>query len=266
MGVKADFVTKVLSLGASALQELQKQVPQLEDEVTVQVWGEPGHNKQQLYFLALAAANGVVRRFDVLTNPLAPSYGMLMAEYDAADNWVRCTIRYKWSCLSAVVQIASVPRTPDLSFYDKLVVYRGPQCNVIGGNFDFVSPVLPGLPDSSVVAGGAPSLPFNRQPILTPCPIVNEPKPTPIVQNPVPDYPIGIVGNPIRSPNPKPIGDERSRGAVVTPKTLSLPTPVPGKCCDINLLLVPLVFSALSAPATNSDMRFVAPPAVVPRE
>ncbi len=139
------------------------------------------------------------------------------------------------------------------------MVYRGPQCNVVGGNFDFVSDILPGLPNSSRVEDGAPALPFDKQMILTPCPTTEEPRPASIVQLPVRDYPLIRSGSVITSPNPKPIGDNRSRGAVVTPKSDNPQPQEPGKCCDINLLLVPLVFSALSAPATNSDMRFVAP-------
>ena len=60
----------------------------LDDEVVVEVTGQPGASKQSLYYLALSAANGMVRRFNALAgfqNILAPAYGFLMIEYDAAD-------------------------------------------------------------------------------------------------------------------------------------------------------------------------------------
>jgi hypothetical protein len=253
-------------IGGSALVDtVNKIVPQLEDEVTVEVVGQPGATKQQLYFLALAAANGIVRRFDNLTTALAPSQGLLMIEYDAADHWVRCTIRYKWSCLAAA---AGVPPRPG-TFFDNLAVYRGPQCNVVGDDFDFVNQVLPGIPASARMPD-APQLPFDNQMILTGCPTTDEPTPAAVTQRPVPDSPLRRNGITVPSLNPKPPGDNRSRGNVVsdpqlvdvilTPgSTLSNPPPSYISCCDKILALIPLVYASLSQQTSHSQTEYTAP-------
>lgn len=269
-----------LQAGSAAIDTINKIVPQLEDEVTVEVRGQPGTTKQQLYFLALAAANGMVRRFDNLANMVAPSQGMLMIEYDGADDWVRCTIRYKWSCLSAtVLRVDNLP-SPG-TFYDNVAVYRGPSCNVVGDNFDFVNQFpfltigLPGIP-ATAASPDAPQLPFDDQMILTGCPTTEEPKPKAITQNPVPDRPLERNGTVIPSPNPKPPGDNRSRGNVVTNAYMAANPPSPGSttqgsqqtpspgqlnasCCEKVMALIPLVFAALSQGASNADTTYPVP-------
>lgn len=307
---------KALAIGLSGFEAARKLVPQLEDEVTVEVVGEPGHDKQQLYFLALSAANGEVRRLNSLGpdkpfNLLATSYGMLMIEFDQASNWVRCTIRYKTSMLAANAGFRSIPLPRTGTFFDNLAVYRGPACEVVGDTFDFVDStfITPGIPASSIspdAPNGPTGLPFKGQTIVTMCPTTTPPVPKAITQNPVPTAPKVNNGPAISSPNPKPIGDNRSRGAIVVPGTpVSPPSPPPpptspstittligsltvpgsgtstvrevtgatgvisggtsstgslvGSCCPKVLALIPLVFAALSAPATNSKMKFVEP-------
>ncbi len=253
--------------GLAALREIANTVPRLEDEVTVEVVGNPGASKQQLYFLALAAANGMVHRFAPLLdfNPLvAPTMGMLMIEYDAADNWVRCTLRYSTSTLAAAT---TGDRRP--TYYNDLAVYRGPQCKVVGEAFDFTSATLPGIPASAVAGGSAPVLPFEKQTIVTPCATTNTPNPKPITQDPATN------ANPEPTPiipsfNPKPPGDNRSRGSAVYPgasgtsggssSSIGVPT-VAGKCCDNVDKLIPLVFAALSDPAGVSELTFPNPTA-----
>lgn len=261
-------IGKVWPTIANIREQGNRMLPTLEDEVTVEVTGQPGHSKQQLYFLALAAANGVVRQFSTLFGPeslLSPGYGMLMAEYDAADHWVRATIRYKWGMATA----ALAPRAVfgNGSIFDQLVVYRGPQCNVVGGNFDFTNVALPGIP-SDTFGVEVPKLPFEGQTILTKCPTVPTPNPAAITQSPVQNRPLKNPGVPIPSPNPKPPGDNRSRGMVPVPgtggSTGGAATTYNGgapaaKCCDFAAALAPLVFAALSAPATNADMTFPVP-------
>lgn len=262
----AGTVLSGLSLAAETLNKIS---PQLEDEVTVEVVGQPGATKQELYFLALAAANGMVRRFNRpagLNSLVFPAFGAIMIEYDAADHWVRATIRYRWSTIAAAAGSSTLPRPGN--FFDNLAVYRGPQCNVVGDNFDFVSPLLPGIPASSVDPAQAPILPFDNQMILTGCPTTRRPTPAPITQPPAPDAPLaGGAGVEIPSPNPKPPGDNRSRGAVVRPGSGGESTAVTGsagtgdkiKCCPKTLELIPLVYAALSDPATFADMNFVGP-------
>lgn len=238
--------------GGTVIDTINKNVPTLEDEVTVEVVGQPGANKQQLYFLALAAANGIVRQFNGMGG-VPPSYGMLMIEYDAADHWIRCTIKYSTGIVSS-----SALRSPfgGVTPYDDMAVYRGPQCEVVGGDFNFTSKLLPGIP-SSAEDPAAPQLPFKGAVILTSCPSVQEPAPGPITQKPVQTLPIKPT-KPINSPNPKPPGDNRSRGAVVVTAAAGTSSGY-GKCCPKDLNLIPLVFAALTNPAGNSLETFRRP-------
>lgn len=233
--------------------------PTLEDEVTVEVVGQPGTTKQQLYYLAMAAANGIVRRPGSLAG-LPPTMGLLMIEYDAADHWVRCTIRYKTSTLGSIRVFG------DKNFYNSMAVYRGPQCEVVGSEFDFTNAVLAGIPRSSTSAN-APQLPWAGRVILTACPTTQEPQVGPITQAPAPT-PTVIQTRVINSPNPKPPGDNRSRGTVVTPKESGGGSGgsggsghylAEGTCCEKSLKLVPLVFAALSAPGSFNQEVFLTP-------
>lgn len=249
-----------------------KLAPTLEDDVVVEVVGQPGTSKQQLYFLALATANGIVRRFGNLVSTSSP-YGKLSLTYDAHSNWVRASISYRFG-MAALAADRAGPGAPIVgSLIDRMAVYRGPQCDVVGGNFDFVASMadVPGIP-ASAKSPAAPVLPLEGQPIITACPTTPTPVPRPITQNPVPSVPLGAVGPVIASPNPKPPGDNRSRGAVIGRPTVfeavggaPIPGPVPtadkAKCCDKLKLLIPLVFSALTSPATDANMRYAAPTA-----
>lgn len=260
---------QAFSLGAAGVDTFRKLAAQLEDEVTVEVTGQPGCEKQQLYFLALAAANGEVRRFGGFIG-VAPTYGLLMIEFDQASNWVRVTLRYKTSSLVANAGQAVFNSADPSVWFNSLAVYRGPACEVVGGSFDFTSGTIAGIPVSSTSpdAPNSPNgLPFVGQTILTPCPTTIPPNPAAIVQNPAPTQPKTNNGAPIPSPNPKPPGDNRSRGAVVTAPTGTSQSGISGNlsgvgpCCPKTLALIPLVFASLSAPATDSDMRFNSPPA-----
>jgi hypothetical protein len=243
-------------------QEAAQHFPVLEDEVVVDVRGQPGASKQQLYYLALGAAHRVVRRFgNILTfNPIAPpTYAAIMIEYDAAENWVRSTVRYVTGMTSLAVGTSILkPKLVGRSEnFDKMAVYRGPQCAVVGGGFDFVSS-LPGIPGSSNPADGAPQLNYVGQTILTGCPEAATPTPANLVQPPVPSQP--LVPNPgplIPAPNPKPPGDNRSRGVAVAPLAAG---EFPG-CCPKTLELIPLVYAALTDPGSYGTEMFTPPTA-----
>lgn len=240
-----------------------KIAPRLEDEVIVEVVGKPGASKQQLYFLALAAACGTVRRINALGISALKPFGRLMIEYDAAANWVRCTLAYNFSTLSATAAGNNVRG----DFFDTLAVYRGPNCGVTGDEFNFVEQivlgfgVLPGIP-ASAVAPSAPNLPFKGEPILTDCPVTIPPQPGPITQAPAPTgvlNPGALLRPPIASPNPQPPGDNRSRGGVVSPGLSPVPGLTASTCCEASLQLVPLVYAALTAPGSISNTVFPAP-------
>lgn len=269
-----------LAQGIAVTRELANTIPRLEDEVTVEVIGQPGSTKQQLYFLALAAANGLVHKFSPLVNlnPLvAPTMGMVMIEYDAADNWVRATLRYNTSTLAAAT-------TGDRrkTYPNELAVLRGPSCDVVGEAFNFTSLVIPGIPLSAISGPDPPNLPFENQTILTPCPEVQEPRPTKLTQNPAVRKPAQRTRE-IPSPNPKPPGDNRSRGVIpayvaggsnvinptlgggsmkyaTSPSSSGATSYVQdGKCCPAVDKLAALVFAALSDPGGNVDTTFVSP-------
>ncbi len=257
-------IINLIKTGGEALKTVRDNLPLLEDEVTVEVVGQPGSNKQQLYYLALAAANGMVTRMGASLLSISGSYGMLMIEYDGASDWVRCTIRYKFGMAQLAVGGASLLTVgADRFAVQKLAVYRGPSCDVVGGKFDFTgqgtTSGLPGIPNSSKAIDGAPQLPFAGQMILTACPTTPQPVPTAVRESPVPTAPLGTTGAPVESPNPKPPGDNRSRGAIYIPGTSQGATP--GNCCDKLLALIPMVTAALSDPATNSQMTYEVPSA-----
>lgn len=232
-------------LAAVTFDALRQAIPTMEDEVIVEVVGQPGASKKDLYYLALAAANGIV------TNPglvglLTARMGVLMIEYDAADHWVRCTMKYTGGATAF----------PGWDY----AVYKGPECEVKGAEFNFTSDtLLPGIPASTNPA--VPKLPWNGRVILTPCPTVPNPAPG---MGPAPFGPI------IPSPNPKPPGDNRSRGAVVRPSDVQEEGSIPVSsifrglktdCCKKSLELVPLVFSALTDPGSFGTEVFIAPTA-----
>ena len=243
----------------------------------MEVHGKPGSSKQELYFLALATANGIIRRVNDLGLSVLKPYGRLMIEYDAADNWVRCTIAYNFSTLGAITIFGGIARGFEAAirgvntrgpFFDSVAVYRGPSCGVVGDVFDFVENVflgigiLSGIP-ASAVAPGSPQLPFAGEPILTDCPNTIPPQPSPITQAPAPTGTLkpGAIFRPaITSPNPQPPGDNRSRGGVVRPGL----SPIPGlnastSCCEASLQLVPLVYAALSSPGSATATVYPSP-------
>lgn len=278
-----------LGLPVAVYQAFKNFSPHLEDEATVEVVGQPGASKRQLYFLALSACFGLVKRIDVgLKNGgkndyLFPPPGMLMIEYDAASNWVRATVRYRTSMLQATIAdiiddpvggVSGIRRpgggggfetTANFDDVRRLPVYAGPACELVGQPFEFTNatPIGPGIPESSV-DDLAPRLPFAGKTILTTCAQVADPDPT---------LPAIVPGAIIASPNPKPPGDNRSRGAVVGGRSVRTDvtggvgsigggTTAPGgdDCCrDKSLMLVPLVFAALADPGSAADAVFKEP-------
>lgn len=251
----AYVVSKIIDVVGTATAAVRKNVPILDDQVVVEVSGQPGSSKQELYYLALATANGIVRRFQPLlvVNPaVPPTMALLQIEYDAADSWVRCTIHYRVGTLAANVRTGA--RTGK-DFYDTLAVYRGPQCGVVGGTFDFVDPsILPGIPNQDK----APILPWAGRSILTSCPTTQQPVVSPITQDP-PATETLIQTQTITSPNPKPPGDNRSRGAVYVEGSIG--DDPQAKCCPKKINLVQLVSAALTDPGSDAETKFNPPTA-----
>lgn len=274
--------------------QFRRNIPQIQDEVVVEVVGQPGASKQELYFLALAAANGIARKVQPLLqlNPfLPPSAASLMIEYDAADHWVRCSLMYRsaaisgfdkfspsisslfatdagFSAFSFVVPVAAMTDqisklTTDPEFFNQSVVYRGPRCDVVGAPLGFVSNELPGIPGAPGTArnrGAAPKLPWVSRTILTSCPTVQDPYPLPAIEQPPPRSLDVHRTTLIESPNPKPSGDKRSRGSVPgTPTGSALGAVTPDKCCPKTNYIVHLVTAALTYPGGTAFETFTPP-------
>lgn len=254
-------------------EHVVKNSPSLEDEVVVTIVGQPGSSKQQLYLLALAAANGIVRRrADLVTaDPFSPPrYGILQIQYDAASNWVECKLAYSVGLLTLSAGNSQNSGSNPTIAYDQLAVYNGPQCDVVGMPMNFVAPslfgasLLPGIPTSST-SSGIPQLPFKGKTILTTCPTVRDPAPS-VENNPPPTSgPLTGSSVTIPTPNPKPPGDNRSRGRVIDtptgPGASIIPPYTAGEpqlnnCCPMALNLVQMVMTALTDPGGNGKIIF----------
>jgi hypothetical protein len=132
-----------------------------------------------------------------------------MMENHLHDNVITFTLRFSRS-LATIFAIGDGRK-----IFETLPVLKGPADNYIGGSWDF-SPFLLNQEEP---------LPFNNQPILYASGTCPEPKPQ--------DDGKGTTStNMIACPNPRPSGDLRSRGTLVS-----------------------LVFSALSNPGTTDLMQ-----------
>jgi hypothetical protein len=244
---------------SSVVQSARSNLPQLEDECTVTVVGNPKAKRKELYFLAASVAFGIVRRFD-LNQWAAPPPGMILLEYGLSNNsdmgtWVRFTVRYKTSLLSAA---AAALRTPFLNgfftgfgstgsvtggivqgvidafnpekplpMYKDVALYAGPKDEVIGGEWGFTGRLVPGIP-SNAKSVGSPQLQFAGKTILTHDSVCRDPDPSLVAGS----EPVVAAGN------PRPPGDFRSRGTLQS-----------------------LVFAALSDPGSENGMTFPLPTA-----
>lgn len=205
--------------------------PKLEDEVTVEVTGQPGSNKKQLYYLAMAAAYGLARPGGALRFLGSPP-SLLMCEYDAADTWVRVTLRYK----IGVMDFATRPIGTLTVITSGLPVVSGPKDELIGGRAQLP---LPGfLPDAITQAPVfKPTLEFTGKVVLTSSGVCINPDPS-------------AAGNAtIYAPNPRPPGDQRSRGAVQTPNSSQV----------VADYLIPMIFASLSDPGSQNNMYYPPP-------
>lgn len=245
---------------AGAASFIESVTPKLEDEVTVEVIGQPGATKKNLYFLALSTAYGLARP-GTLARFLTPPPSLLMLEYDAADNWVRVTVKYKVGVLDFANQ--AIGNTALLGPFSVAL-----NVAAVFGAAQLVAqmPILNG--PSPVVVGATPVIPFSF--LNVPLPVAGVPNPL----NPIPtvnqnigrviltDEESVVVDNQaIPTPNPKPSGDFRSRGSVKfsgrRPYLNGFPV---GSEPPTNEYLVPLVFAALSAPGSTNLTTFTPPP------
>lgn len=218
--------------------------PNFEDEAVVEVIGHPGANRRDLYYLGVAAAHGLVKRYGKVTG-LLPPISLLMIEYDASDNWVRVTQKFEatWLEVAAAAGVAAAGASrPNLL---NSPLFAGPAPELIGGQWEFA-----GARSPAPGGGPVPSLPFAGSTILT------TDTTAPII-GPL-GVPVGTV--PPVDMNPKPEGDLRSRGPVVRGRNPAGRVLANGEWFGdlVSDLLVPLVFSALTNPGSTSQTVFPA--------
>jgi hypothetical protein len=246
---------------------LKKTFPYLEEEATVEVHGKPGSKLNDLYFLGLATAFGMCKRIDALAWASPPT-GLLMVECDYADNWVRVTLRQTVSLMSAAAEssvgglwekvkrygtwvannfdelagagrpepLPPAPGTRELPIIQKPIMKGLPE-TIIGHPWSLTGEYIPGIP-ANATSVGVPKFDFEGRTILTRSPTCIDPNPALPVNN------TSVIG----SPNPKPAGDNRSRGAI----------PISGGDGK-QIALAALVFSALSNPGSANEMLFPQP-------
>lgn len=222
----------ILAEIASAITSLiEGNTPKLEDEVTVEIVGQPGSNKRTLFQMAISTAFGIARPGAANAATGVPP-ALVMVEYDAASDWVRVTLRYKIGVLNFIGTVNVLG--PNASI-DALRALFG------------TSPVLRG-PSSSFRAGipFVPFGPFNIRPGET-NPFTNQ-----ITLTDNATW-LNGVGTAIRTPNPKPPGDGRSRGEISDRNGVLVDTDLPA------MQLIPLVFAALSAPGSVNLTTFTPP-------
>jgi hypothetical protein len=185
-----------LFAGWSFFKEVKNALPHLEDEAVVTVWGQPGTTKKTLWRIAAASAFTMVRRWDFFQ--AIPPVSMIMTEYDAAANVVRFTIRYRTNLAGA----------PGAAFPNirQLPIFAGPGENVVGASWNFIGGI-PGMPHP-LGALGVPDIGLDGKVILTTSPSI-----------------IDAGGGPIRTPNPRPSFDSRSKGTLANLVYTSLATP-----------------------------------------
>ncbi len=249
--------------------------PHLFDVVEVTVTGQPGATKKQLYWLAMSVAFRLATRNEAIVGgvvvPIAPfgvlevlpgfrftPPGQIEIQYDAASNWVKCILMYEQNMMAGSLG----PRAID-KFYLTNTVYNGPTCDVVGAEFEFTGGGAGSAIPPSASSPESPRLPFFGDTILASCPAAKIPLPG------APQI-VKAVAPVVPSLNPKPPGDNRSRGAIVTPS----PSPgAPGnggavpmgtaigdaECCNRSLALIPIVFAALSDPGEFDKAIFVGP-------
>lgn len=207
---------------------IKSSLPYLEDEATVIVNGNPSARRKDLYFLAAATAFSLVKRFDAI-QVVSPPPGMIMLEWDAAGNAVKFTVKYKTNLTSAAAfnggsTLANIP------------LFAGPPDEVRGAKWNFtgatveqptVIPVIGSgllgqilLQNSGFTQGTqqkvmlAPDLrKYVGRPILTRNTTCTDPNP------------LADPNTVVHSPNPRPVGDGRSRGTLYQLVYAALTTP-----------------------------------------
>lgn len=215
---------------ANKVKDAADSAGMLIDEITVTVRGDKLATKAELYKLAASLAFGQVKTYQLIPP------GMIMMENHLHDVCVTFTLRYEQSLTSIIaVQSAAYlarfanpystdppPQTAG-QIIARLPVYAGPDNNYTGGDWDF-STVIGSLTGTNPKV----ALPFNNRSIL----FQSSTCPDPTPQADGKGTPTTTV---IRSPNPRPMGDLRTRGSLVSLVTAALTNPG-----SVNLMKMPI--------------------------
>lgn len=215
------FLKKGFAVGTdiiNLLGEIRDQVGVLEDEVVVTVSGNHQSKKNSLYFLAAAVGFGIINRLvpaggAAAGNPF-PSPGLVGIEYDATTKEVTFILRYRQNVLTILTVGAGKAALSGVPvFSGPLDIPTGNPDAVTGGAWDFTL--------GSVVALPTPTLPNTDRVILTDSPTIvtapgaGHPNPATVVP----------AGTRVTTPNPRPVGDARSRGQLTWMVWQSLANP-----------------------------------------
>lgn len=173
------------------------------DQVTVTVVGHPASSKAELFRLAVAAAFGKVSRFSPEFFGLNPAPGMMLVQYNAEEHMVQFIVRYEHTGL--MLLSARALGGGATSAVDTMPIFAGPKEDTIGGTSTFS---VVGLPTASDKWSG--------RWILTSSDVVPDPNPA------VPAFPFPSI---VTTPVPRPPGDYRSRGTLVSMVTNALTNP-----------------------------------------
>lgn len=221
------------TLAANAIgigKEAANMLGSLEDGVEVEVWGNgPNTPKRLLFQCAAATAFGLVKRLGP-AGALIPPPGMVAVQYDAADNYLKFSLRYSNSLVAILVANSKLlggavggPAGGTDTLFHKMPVLSGPEDTVTGGPWTFHGPGIH-FPLVGDIVLNVPKLKFEGKTILTKDEVS------------VPPHPEVAGMGAARTINPRPAADQRSRSAWVN-----------------------LVWSCLTQPGVQFNMTFPEP-------
>lgn len=190
-----------VTAGSAALKMLR--FGEFVDEIVVTVVGAPNSTKAELYKVAVAAAFGKVPRYSPELFGLNPAPGMMYIQYNAEEHMVQFLLRYEHSGAMLIAARAS-GGGGFAGTVDTLPLFAGPKDTTIGGPSTFNIPGLPDLSDK-----------WSGRTILT-----NEAT----CADPDPSFPAFFAPS-VNTPVPRPPGDYRSRGTLVSMVTNALTNP-----------------------------------------
>lgn len=197
-------------------KEYANSLGMITDEMIVTIRGNKLASKSRLYKMAAALAFGQIQRMDSNTGRgVMPCPGLIMMENHLHDVCVTFTLRYTRS-LATIMAVQSLnyigtaigggASVTVSQFLSRLPVFTGPDNDYSGGYWDFSNLLLSGVEFD---------LPYSGKPILFQSSHSPDPNPN-TGKSGISDF---------VSQNPRPMGDARSRGTLVSLVTAALSNP-----------------------------------------